>query len=106
VLFAWLITFPKCGALPQNSHFSAIFLPNQINLGLGSPLEISQNQATYSSRPSTSGKVRLLHPVRFCGVRCLHPGRLAGPTFAFCAALPTQSRPCSFVRDWKPRAYQ
>src|SRR4029077_18248525 len=24
VLFAWLITFPKCGALPQNSHFSAI----------------------------------------------------------------------------------
>jgi len=29
VLFAWLITFPKCGALPQNSHFSAIFLPAQ-----------------------------------------------------------------------------
>jgi hypothetical protein len=27
VLFAWLITFPKCGALPQNSHFSAIFIP-------------------------------------------------------------------------------
>src|SRR5437899_8903984 len=30
VLFAWLITFPKCGALPQNSHFSAIFLPASI----------------------------------------------------------------------------
>src|SRR5882762_5615479 len=30
VLFAWLITFPKCGALPQNSHLSAIFLPASI----------------------------------------------------------------------------
>ena len=30
VLFAWLITFPKCGALPQNSHFSAIFLPASV----------------------------------------------------------------------------
>jgi hypothetical protein len=24
VLFAWLITFPKCGILPHNSHFIAI----------------------------------------------------------------------------------
>ena len=24
VLFAWLITFPKCGPLPHNSHFLAI----------------------------------------------------------------------------------
>jgi hypothetical protein len=24
VLFAWLITFPKCGPLPHNSHFIAI----------------------------------------------------------------------------------
>ena len=30
VLLAWLITFPKCGALPQNSHFSAIFLPASV----------------------------------------------------------------------------
>src|SRR5712692_903853 len=30
VLFAWLITFPKCGPLPQNSHFSAIFLPASV----------------------------------------------------------------------------
>ena len=30
VLFAWLITFPKCGALPQNSHLSAIFLPASV----------------------------------------------------------------------------
>lgn len=29
VLFAWLITFPKCGALPQNSHF-IIFLPASV----------------------------------------------------------------------------
>jgi hypothetical protein len=27
VLFAWLITFPKCGPLPQISHFIAIFIP-------------------------------------------------------------------------------
>jgi hypothetical protein len=67
VLFAWLITFPKCGALPQNSHFSAIFLPTQkFILGLGFPLEVSQNQATHSSRPSTSGKVRCLHTNWFC----------------------------------------
>jgi hypothetical protein len=37
VLFAWLITFPKCGALPQNSHFSAIFLPASVLFGLGFP---------------------------------------------------------------------
>jgi hypothetical protein len=63
--------------LPQNSHFSAIFLPTQkFILGLGFPLEVSQNQATYSSRPSTSGKARLF----------VSPDRSSG-------------RPCSFVRD-------
>jgi hypothetical protein len=68
VLFAWLITFPKCGALPQNSHFSAIFLPTQkFILGLGFPLEVSQNQATHSSRPSTSGKACLLYLGSFFG---------------------------------------
>src|SRR5947208_14440866 len=35
VLFAWLITFPKCGALPQNSHFSAIFFLLQFLFGPG-----------------------------------------------------------------------
>src|SRR5712664_1240928 len=35
VLFAWLITFPKCGALPQNSHFSAIFFLLLFLFGLG-----------------------------------------------------------------------
>jgi hypothetical protein len=29
VLFAWLITFPKCGPLPHNSHFIAISIPIQ-----------------------------------------------------------------------------
>jgi hypothetical protein len=27
VLLAWLITLPKCGALPQNSHFIAMSIP-------------------------------------------------------------------------------
>src|SRR5712664_3249054 len=58
VLFAWLITFPKCGALPQNSHFSAIVLPAYDCIGLDFLLRMSQNQAPYSSRPSTSLKAR------------------------------------------------
>src|SRR2546429_427133 len=78
VLFAWLITFPKCGALPQNSHFSAIFLPASVFIWAWiSCSKCRKNQAPHSSRPSTSGKVRLLY--RFCssdsgeGVR-IHAG--------------------------------
>ena len=59
VLFAWLITFPKCGALPQNSHFSAIFLPASVFiLAWISCSKCHKNQAPHSSRPSTSGKAR------------------------------------------------
>src|SRR5205807_201251 len=62
VLFAWLITFPKCGALPQNSHFSAIFLPASVFIWAWiSCSKCRKNQAPHSSRPSTSGKVRLLY---------------------------------------------
>jgi hypothetical protein len=32
VLFAWLITFPKCGPLPHNSHFIAINCSYSIDL--------------------------------------------------------------------------
>jgi hypothetical protein len=93
VLFAWLITFPKCGALPQNSHFSAIFLPTQkFILGLGFPLEVSQNQATYSSRPSTSGKARLLCSGWFCGVRLLYPGSFFGTPLFFRTGLKSALR--------------
>jgi hypothetical protein len=34
VLFAWLITLPYCGPLPQKSHFSAIVLPALADLSL------------------------------------------------------------------------
>jgi hypothetical protein len=44
VLFAWLITFPKCGPLPHNSHFIAIIIPIQ-------SAENVQNASHHSSRP-------------------------------------------------------
>src|SRR6266851_9035664 len=47
--------------LTLQCHFSSCF---SFYLGLDFLLELSQNQAPHSSRPSTSGKVRLLHP--FC----------------------------------------
>src|ERR1700738_5333042 len=45
VLFAWLITFPKCGILPHNSHFIAI-------LFLQSRSKNVQSRAIHSTRPS------------------------------------------------------
>jgi hypothetical protein len=44
VLFAWLITFPKCGPLPHSSHFIAINIPVQST-------ENVQNVSHHSSRP-------------------------------------------------------
>jgi len=52
--------------LTLQCHFSSC---SKFSLGLGFPLEISQNQATYSNRPSTSGKVRCLWSGRFFGAR-------------------------------------
>jgi hypothetical protein len=43
VLFAWLITFPKCGTLPHNSHFIAINLPSILP-------KIRQMRAFHSTR--------------------------------------------------------
>jgi hypothetical protein len=45
--------------LTLQCHFSSCF---SFYLGLDFLLELSQNQAPHSSRPSTFGKVRLLHP--------------------------------------------
>ncbi len=78
VLFAWLTT------LPQNSHFIAIFFLLQFYLGLGFPLEMPLNQAPYSSRPSTSGKVRLLYPGWFYGTRLLCPEMILWGTVFVC----------------------
>jgi len=51
VLFAWLITFPRCGAFAQNSHFSAFVCSRFIWLRF--PVRnIDKNQAPPSSRPS------------------------------------------------------
>jgi hypothetical protein len=50
VLFAWLITFPKCGILPHNSHFIAIIF-------LFNPPKMFKNASPHSSRP------RLLFPI-------------------------------------------
>src|SRR5882762_6342564 len=44
--------------LTLQCHFSSCF---NFYLGLDFLLELSQNQAPHSSRPSTSGKARLLH---------------------------------------------
>src|ERR1700674_243676 len=44
VLFSWLITLPKCGPLPHNSHFIAISIPIQST-------ENVQNASHHSNRP-------------------------------------------------------
>src|SRR5882762_444724 len=49
--------------LTLQCHFSSCF---NFYLGLDFLLELSQNQAPHSSRPSTFGKVRLLHPFASC----------------------------------------
>jgi hypothetical protein len=54
VLFAWLITFPKCGALPHSSHFIAIIF-------LFNPLKMSKTQAIILADPDPfSHSLRLL----------------------------------------------
>jgi hypothetical protein len=72
-------------------------------LGLDFLLEMSQNQAPHSSRPSTSGKACVLCSAWFCGVRRLRPGRFSGTTciIAWLCRLPLG--PCSFVRDSNAR---
>jgi hypothetical protein len=46
VLFAWLITFPKCGPLPHNSHFIAIMF-------LFNPPKMFKTQAIILADPLT-----------------------------------------------------
>ena len=63
VLFAWLITFPKCGALPQNSHFSAIFLPASVLiLAWISCSKCRKTKLLILADPPPPAKRVLLHP--------------------------------------------
>jgi len=63
VLFAWLITFPKCGALPQNSHFSAIFLPASVFiLAWISCSKCRKTKLLILADPPPPAKRVLLHP--------------------------------------------
>src|SRR6266513_3650955 len=82
VLFAWLITFPKCGALPQNSHFSAISLPASVFIWAWiSCSNCRKTKLLILADPPPSAKCAfciLLHPVRFCGTRHLLPGGAPG----------------------------
>jgi hypothetical protein len=57
VLFAWLITFPKCGPLPHNSHFIAISIPVQSTQNV-------KNVSHHSSRPTSLFPLTIdvLHP--------------------------------------------
>jgi hypothetical protein len=63
--------------LTLQCHFSSCF---SFYLGLDFLLEMSPNQAPHSSRPATSGKVRLLRPGCFSGTRPF-------PTARFCGAV-------------------
>jgi hypothetical protein len=79
-------------------HFSSCF---SFYLGLDFLLEMSPNQAPYSSKPSSFGKVRLLTPDCF-------PGRvIASAPFPWAKSiiLPPDliPVPCSQVRDWQAR---
>ena len=76
VLFAWLITFPKCGALPQNSHFSAIFLPASVFiLAWISCSKCRKTKLLILADPPPPAKRVLLHP------RCLGDAPLASGWF-------------------------
>ena len=97
VLFAWLITFPKCGALPQNSHFSAIFLPASVFiLAWISCSKCRKTKLLILADPPRPAKRVLLHP------RCLGDAPLASGWFlrrrASSLGAATALRPCSFVR--------
>jgi hypothetical protein len=65
VLLAWLITLPKAGPLPHNSHFIAIVVPD---------LKMLEFQALYSNRGARGRKAldfedlllkRLGHAIEF-----------------------------------------
>ena len=72
VLFAWLITFPKCGALPQNSHFSAIFLPASIFIWAWiSCSNCHKTKLLILADPPSPAKYAFLHPGWFFGTRLL-----------------------------------
>src|SRR5229473_8344361 len=78
--------------LTLQCHFSSCF---RFYLGLDFLLEMSQNQAPHSSRPSTSGKARVLRPAWFCGVRRFQgasPGRLASSLGSAAAFRPLYFR--------------
>src|SRR5882672_2929254 len=112
VLFAWLITFPKCGALPQNSHFSAIFLPAQDLfwasvsrskyrktklLILADPPPPAKYAFCIPDVPSGRGVCALDGIAVFAFRMLLQSTRLAYP--ASCHSI----TPCSFVRDREAR---
>src|SRR5271169_2638051 len=60
VLFAWLITFPKCGPLPQSSHFIAIFTPEW---------EITPGRSIESIRETPEPEIGLRVWALKCGIR-------------------------------------
>jgi hypothetical protein len=56
VLFAWLTTFPKCGPLPQKSHFIAIILPALVDLSLDFLLKSYKTKLPILADPSPATK--------------------------------------------------
>src|SRR6266849_10624638 len=111
VLFAWLITFPKCGALPQNSHFSAIFLPASVFIWAWiSCSNCRKTKLLILADPPPSAKCAfciiciLLHPVWFCGTRpCF---RMVLRDLAHRSALPPPSGPVLWYGFRTCAAYQ
>jgi hypothetical protein len=60
VLFAWLITFPKCGPLPQSSHFIAIVTPEwEIQLGRNNK-SIRESPGPETKMPLVRGNARFV----------------------------------------------
>src|SRR5437879_1720913 len=111
VLFAWLITFPKCGALPQNSHFSAIFLPAQNLIWASvSRSKYRKTKLLILADPPPPAKrgvcARCLRSERFCGVRLLYPGWFFGTRLCIPSGSATPSRPVLSYGTGKRDAYQ
>ncbi len=108
VLFAWLITFPKCGALPQNSHFSAIFLPASVFIWAWiSCSNCPKTKLLILADPPTPAKCAFF--ASFFASCCGSAGRatcfrmVLRDHLAHRSALPPPFRPCSLVRVSKVR---